>query len=83
MVTEALDAGDTIELRLSDLRELMSELLVARPTRSNFCTGELTVCTMVPMRSVPHRAILLLGLDEDAFPAAVCSTATTSSHRPR
>ncbi len=31
-------------------------------------TGDLTVCSMVPMRSVPHRLVVLLGMDDDAFP---------------
>ena len=30
--------------------------------------GHLTVCTLVPMRSVPHRVVCLLGLDDGAFP---------------
>ena len=40
----------------------------AGPTRANFRTGTLTVCTMVPMRSVPHRVVCLLGLDDGVFP---------------
>ena len=39
-----------------------------RPTRANFRAGSLTVCTMVPMRSVPHRVVCLLGLDDGIFP---------------
>ena len=42
--------------------------LAGRPTRANFRTGTLTVCTMVPMRSVPHRVVCLLGLDDGVFP---------------
>ena len=38
------------------------------PTRANFRTGTLTVCTMVPMRSVPHRVVCLVGLDDGVFP---------------
>ena len=41
-----------------------------RPTRANFRTGTLTVCTMVPMRSVPHRVVCLVGLDDGVFPRA-------------
>ena len=44
--------------------------LAGRPTRANFRTGTLTVCTMVPMRSVPHRVVCLLGLDDGVFPRA-------------
>src|SRR6201999_3397532 len=39
-----------------------------RPTRANFRTGNLTACTLVPMRSVPHRVVCLLGLDDGVFP---------------
>ena len=45
-----------------------ADRLAGRPTRANFRTGTLTVCTMVPMRSVPHRVVCLLGLDDGVFP---------------
>lgn len=61
------EAGD-VPLRLADVTVLFTERLAARPTRANFRTGELTVCTMVPMRSVPHRVVVLLGLDDEVFP---------------
>ena len=62
------DDGDATELRLPDVRALMAERLAGRPTRANFRSGSLTVCTMVPMRSVPHRVVCLLGLDDGVFP---------------
>ena len=55
-------------LRLADVRSLLLSRLGGRPTRANFRTGTLTVCTMVPMRSVPHRVVCLLGLDDGVFP---------------
>ncbi|WP_280439905.1 exodeoxyribonuclease V subunit gamma [Nocardia cyriacigeorgica] len=64
----ALAFADTVPLRLADIAVLLAGRLAARPTRANFRTGELTVCTMVPMRSVPHRVVVLLGLDDDVFP---------------
>src|SRR5690606_27903688 len=54
----------TVELGLADVRGLLAERLRGRPTRANFRTGTLTVATLVPMRSVPHRVICLLGLDD-------------------
>ncbi|UXA18864.1 exodeoxyribonuclease V subunit gamma [Mycobacterium sp. SMC-4] len=57
-----------IELRLPDVRALLDRHLAGRPTRANFRTGTLTVCTMVPMRSVPHRVVCLVGLDDGVFP---------------
>lgn len=56
------------ELRLSDIKALLDRHLAGRPTRANFRTGTLTVCTMVPMRSVPHRVVCLVGLDDGVFP---------------
>lgn len=57
-------------LQLSDVRALLAGHLAGRPTRANFRTGGLTVCTMVPMRSVPHRVVCLVGLDDGVFPRA-------------
>ena len=67
---DAARQGAELELRLPDVRALMSERLAGQPTRANFRTGTLTVCTMVPMRSVPHRVVCLLGLDDGVFPRA-------------
>lgn len=55
-------------MRLPDIRALLRQHLAGRPTRANFRTGTLTVCTMVPMRSVPHRVVCLVGLDDGVFP---------------
>ncbi len=59
-----------VELRLSDVRALLESRLAGRPTRANFRTGSLTVATLVPMRSVPHRVVCLVGLDDGVFPRA-------------
>src|SRR5262249_8411427 len=58
---------------LSDVRSLLSDRLRGRPTRANFRTGHLTMCTLVPMRSVPHRVVCILGLDDDVFPRKTAS----------
>ena len=67
VMTAAATRADT-PLRLTDVRALLDRHLAGRPTRANFRTGTLTVCTMVPMRSVPHRVVCLVGLDDGAFP---------------
>ena len=63
-------SGGGLDLRLPDVRALMRERLAGRPTRANFRTGTLTVATLVPMRSVPHRVVCLLGMDDGVFPRA-------------
>jgi len=67
LVSEA-GAGAEVELAPAEVRSLLSGRLEGRPTRANFRTGHLTVCTLMPMRSVPHRVVCLLGLDDGAFP---------------
>lgn len=61
-------AEGSTQLRLSDVRVLLEGILAGRPTRAGFRTGTLTACTMVPMRSVPHRVVCLLGMDDGVFP---------------
>ena len=66
--TDSAADGAGVPLRLADVRALLQSRLGGRPTRANFRTGTLTVCTMVPMRSVPHRVVCLVGLDDGVFP---------------
>lgn len=61
-------AGSEVDLGLADVRALLSEQFAGRPSRSSFRTGALTLCTMTPMRSVPHRVVCLLGIDDGVFP---------------
>jgi len=70
VVTEAAVTGSaaTTRLVLPEVRALLADRLQGRPTRTNFRTGHLTICTLVPMRSVPHRVVCLLGLDDGEFP---------------
>jgi exodeoxyribonuclease V gamma subunit len=71
-LSRVLDAAGeraaVVTLSLGDLRSLLADRLRGRPTRANFRTGSLTMCTLVPMRSVPHRVVCLMGLDDGAFP---------------
>ena len=70
VVAQATVAGtaSTTTIALAEVRALLAERLRGRPTRANFRTGHLTICTLVPMRSVPHRVVCLLGLDDGVFP---------------
>lgn len=60
--------GPVEALGPSEVVAVLDHAFAARPSRTSFRTGAVTVCTMVPMRSVPHRVVCLLGLDADAFP---------------
>jgi exodeoxyribonuclease V gamma subunit len=71
LLTEVVDeggAGAGPMLSLPEVHAVLASRLQGRPTVANFRTGDLTVCTLVPMRSVPHRVVALLGLDDGSFP---------------
>lgn len=64
-----LETGSTSTgLRLTDVRVMLEQRWGPRPSRSNFRNGAVSVCTLTPMRSVPHQAVILLGLDDESFP---------------
>lgn len=67
VAADAADGGGS-DLGIADVRRLLEDRTAPRPTRANFRTGTLTVSTLVPMRSVPHRVVCLLGMDADSFP---------------
>ncbi|MFW6598459.1 exodeoxyribonuclease V subunit gamma [Propionibacteriaceae bacterium Y2011] len=66
-LTPELGAPD-VQLSLGDVRDLLDDVLAGRPGRANFRTGSLTVSSLAPMRSVPHRVVCLLGMDDQVFP---------------
>ena len=68
MADEAAGSGSATSLAPAEIRALLAERLKGRPTRANFRTGHLTICTLMPMRSVPHRVVCLLGMDDGVFP---------------
>ena len=55
-------------LSLSEARTAIAAWTETRPSPLHFRTGDVTVCTLVPMRSVPYRVVCLLGMDDTRFP---------------
>lgn len=68
------DDASSVPVARPELRTLLGDRLRGRPSRANHRTGDLTVCTLVPMRSVPFRVVGLLGLDDGVFPRVVHAT---------
>jgi exodeoxyribonuclease V gamma subunit len=60
-------------LNLGDMRRLLADRLVGDPARAAFGTGAVTFCSLSPLRSVPHRVVCVLGLDQDALPRGLVS----------
>ncbi|MGB0591311.1 MAG: exodeoxyribonuclease V subunit gamma [Myxococcota bacterium] len=65
---EADLAESTKAVTFQSIRALMTRRLDTSQRASGFVTGAVTFCAMVPMRSVPFKVVVLLGMDEDAFP---------------
>ncbi len=57
------DASST-SLSFDDVRALLGERLRGAPGRPDFFRGGVTITSMVPLRWVPHRVVILLGMDQ-------------------
>ncbi len=64
---------DAAALSLGDIKALLQHRLQSRLSRSALLTGNLTVTSLDALPQVPHRAVVLLGLDEQQFPRSVVS----------
>lgn len=67
LLEAAGEAGRRVPLSRAEASGMLAELSAGKATRANFRTGDLTVCSMQPMRSVPHRVVALLGMDDGAL----------------
>ncbi|GAB3362996.1 exodeoxyribonuclease V subunit gamma [Arachidicoccus ginsenosidivorans] len=48
--------------------ESFGQRLITASRNSNFASGGVTFCSLIPMRSIPFKVVALLGLDYDKFP---------------
>jgi len=68
LASEPIACGLDPVLDYSVVREVLSEKLAAVPERQRFLMGGVTVCGMVPQRSIPFRMVAVLGLNDGEFP---------------
>lgn len=52
------------ELILQALEQILNEPL----SQGSFISGHVTFCNIMPMRSIPFKTIVLMGMDESSFP---------------
>ncbi|MCW8090260.1 exodeoxyribonuclease V subunit gamma [Alteromonas sp. ASW11-130] len=62
------EASYTQKITLSQLRELLTKRFSRPDTGSQFHTGQVTFCSMLPMRSIPFKVVCILGLNDGDFP---------------
>jgi exodeoxyribonuclease V gamma subunit len=64
----AARAGFTAPLGLAAIRRLLDDELAVEEAPLGFLTGAVTLCELVPMRTVPFRVVALMGLSDGVFP---------------
>lgn len=66
--SNALLANFGTPVELAIVHEALKSLLSIPEVRSQFHTGNITFCSMLPMRSIPFKVIAILGLNQKEFP---------------
>ncbi|MEB3255505.1 MAG: exodeoxyribonuclease V subunit gamma [Synechococcaceae cyanobacterium] len=61
-------AGTALLLEAPVVAAVLDEALAVDSGRFGHRSGSLTISALEPMRAIPHRVIVLLGLDADVFP---------------
>lgn len=61
-------AGFEDEIPFEAIRERVVESLTASPAPQAFLAGGVTFCELVPLRAIPFRVVVILGLVDGAFP---------------
>ncbi len=67
-LTETIPAVHQQALSLDVIVAWLESRVSEQKTSSGFLRGQLTFCSMLPMRSIPFKVIALIGLNEGEFP---------------
>lgn len=70
MADDALAGGFDEPVPLDVVRSRLRARLEAPGGSAAFLAGGVTVCALLPMRSIPFRAVCLLGMNDGTFPRA-------------
>ncbi len=55
-------------ISLAALIPMLEQVWVDTGTRSNFLSGGISFCQLMPMRSIPHRVVCVIGMNDGEFP---------------
>ncbi len=66
--SDPVDQRDLLHLDLAAARAVIEGSVAGARGAAGYETGAVTLCAPVPMRSIPHRVVVLLGLDDGALP---------------
>ncbi len=68
LVAHCEQAGFEDPLTLSQIRTVLVKKFTTPDAANHFLTGQVTFCSMLPMRSIPFKAVCILGLNDGEFP---------------
>lgn len=66
--THCEEAGYDATLALAQVRDILIRQFSSPDAGNHFMTGQVTFCSMLPMRSIPFRKVCILGLNDGEFP---------------
>jgi len=69
----AKKAGFEDSVSFDLVHSLLAQKLDLNISQGNFMSGNITFCNILPMRSIPFKIVVLMGMDETAFPKKVFS----------
>ncbi len=64
----AKKAGFTDAVSFDVVHSLVNQKLDLNISQGNFMSGNITFCNILPMRSIPFKIVVLMGMDEAGFP---------------
>ncbi|RDV24468.1 exodeoxyribonuclease V subunit gamma [Alteromonas aestuariivivens] len=62
------EAGFDETLSLRQVRDVLIKRFSSPDAGNHFMTGQVTFCSMLPMRSIPFKVVCILGLNDGEFP---------------
>jgi exodeoxyribonuclease V gamma subunit len=71
LVRDGEAAGYARKIDFSVARDLLEGKLDKTISQGSFLAGNITFCNLMPMRSIPFKVVVLMGMDEASFPRNV------------
>ncbi|MGI6393149.1 MAG: exodeoxyribonuclease V subunit gamma [bacterium] len=68
LLSESVSGGLTENLPLGVIKNHLSRFFSNLGFGRGFLNGQVTFCSLKPMRSIPFKVIALIGMDEESFP---------------
>lgn len=68
LATHCDEADYNAQLTLRQIKEVLMKRFSSPDAGNHFLTGQVTFCSMLPMRSIPFKVVCILGLNDGEFP---------------